>query len=66
MPDNFNIHYRKDRSNHGGRFLMYLKSTLAHKGRLDLKVYCEESIWVELQGKEKYLIGTFIVQEQLM
>ena len=57
--ENFDEPYRKDRTNHGGGVLMYLNSCLAHKRRPDLETYCDESIWVQLQGRDKYLIGTF-------
>ena len=57
--DNFNIPYRKNRSNHGEGLLMYFNSCLAHKRRPDLETYCDESIWLQLQGRDEYLIGTF-------
>ena len=44
--DNFNVPYRKDRSNHCGGLLMYFSSSLAHKRRPDLETYCDESLWV--------------------
>ena len=52
--------YRKDRTNHGGGLLLYLNSELVHSRRLDLEVYCDESLWVEIKVKhEAYLLGLF-------
>ena len=52
--------YRKDRTNHGGGLLLYLNSELAHSRRLDLEVYCDESLWVEIKVKhEVYPLGLF-------
>ena len=43
--------YRKDRTNHEGGILAYLNSSLRHARRLDLEIFCDESIWIEVKGK---------------
>ena len=57
--ENFDEPYRQDRTNHRGGVLMYLKSCLAHKRRPDVETYCDGSILVQLQGRDKYLVGKF-------
>ena len=63
--EDFEIPYRKDRTNHGGGLLMYFNSNLAHVRKPDLETYCDESIWVQLKGPDNYLIGTFLALAML-
>ena len=52
--------YRKDRTNHGGGVMAYINSSLLHMRRLDLEIFCEESIWIEIKVKNEIcLIGLF-------
>ena len=37
--------YRKDRNMYGGGLLLYINSSLVHRRRPDLEIFCEESIW---------------------
>lgn len=60
FSDSFSTPYRKDRTNHGGGVLAYVKSSLLHTRRPDLEIFCNESIWIEVKVKsEDYLIGLF-------
>ena len=52
--------YRKDRTNHGGGVLVYIKNSLLHKRRLDLEIFWAESIWMEIKiNNHQFLFGTF-------
>lgn len=56
----FSDPYRKDRNMHGGGLLLYINSSLRHRRRPDLEIFCEESIWAEIDVKQdKFLIGLF-------
>ena len=60
ISDCYSNPYRKDRNSHGGGLLMYINTSLAHKRRPDLEIFCDESIWAELKVKQEiYLIGLF-------
>ena len=50
----------KNRTNHGGRLLMYLFCGLAHTRMIDFETFWDKSIWVEIKlNRESYLIGLF-------
>ena len=56
----FSVPYRKDRNMHGGGLLLYINSSLVHRRRPDLEIFCEESVWTEVKVKQDiYLIGLF-------
>ncbi|MCG8048002.1 MAG: endonuclease/exonuclease/phosphatase family protein [Candidatus Thiodiazotropha taylori] len=60
LSDNFDIPYRKDRTNHGGGVMVYINSELIHTRRPELEIYCNESIWVEIKVRNlNYLVGLF-------
>ena len=60
LTSEFGIPYRKDRTNHGGGILVYVKNNLIHKRRPELEIFCEESLWVEIKiNKQPFLLGTF-------
>ena len=45
---------------HGGGLLLYINSSLVHRRRPDLEIFCEESVWAEVKVKQDiYLIGLF-------
>ena len=45
---------------HGGELLLYINSSLVHRRRPDLEIFCEESVWAEVKVKQDiYLIGLF-------
>ena len=52
---------RKDRDNHGGGVIVYVKNTLHYKRRLDLEVRGLECIWIELTllRNRRVLLGVF-------
>ena len=60
LSDCYCTPYRKDRTNHGGGVVAYINSSLLHVRGLDLEIFCEESIWIEIKVKnEIFLIGLF-------
>ena len=60
MSSNYDIPYRKDRTNHGGGLLMYLSCELAHTRIIGLETFWNESLWVEIKvNRDIYLIGLF-------
>ena len=60
LSGDFDIHYRKDRTNHGGGILVYLSSNIVHRRMTELETFCAESIWIYISIKDnEYLIGTF-------
>ena len=60
LSNAYSAPYRKDRTNHGGGILAYLNSSLLHARRPDLEIFCDESIWIEVNVKtESFLIGVF-------
>ena len=56
--------YRKDRTNHGGGILVYINNNLIHKRRLDLEVFWEESLWVELKINNQQWPSWYLLQPQ--
>ncbi|KAK3106293.1 hypothetical protein FSP39_017122 [Pinctada imbricata] len=48
--------FRKDRTNHGGGILIYYRSGLTVKRRVELENDIDESIWIELLTKNKSLL----------
>ena len=60
MSESYNCPSRKDRTNHGGRILIYVFNTLIHKRRADLEIYWDECIWIEVQvDNKRHLVGVF-------
>ena len=51
----FSATYRKDRNMHGGGLLLYINSSLVHRRRPDLEIFCEE---VKVK-QDIYLIALF-------
>ena len=49
--------YPLSQRQHGGGILVYVNKNLLHKRRLDLKIFWEEAIWIEIVLK--FLLGTF-------
>ena len=42
---------------HGGGLLLYINSSLVHRRRPDLEIFCEESVWAEVKVKQDtYLV----------
>ena len=58
LTDKFDVPYRKDRTNHGGRLLIiYLSHEPVYKRRVDMECFWNESVWAEIkicQGKFSY------------
>jgi hypothetical protein len=53
--DSFSKHIiRKDRNNAGGGLLIYFKDYISVIRKNELENHIDESIWVEIQGKEGY------------
>ena len=67
--EDFEIPYRKSRTNHGGGLLMYFNSNLAHVRRPDLETYCDESIWISKNAKrlkqETRMIGELVKSSEM-
>ena len=60
LSNRFSEPYRKDRTNHGGGVMAYINSSLLHVRRPELEIFCDESLWIEVQVKnELFLIGLF-------
>ena len=60
MSSKYDIPYLKDRTNHGGRLLMYLSCGFAHNRIIDLETFWNETLWFEIKvNRESYLIGLF-------
>lgn len=58
--ENFDTPFRKDRTNHGGGLLVYIKSNISHERVYELEFYWDESIWFKIkQMNNTYLIGLF-------
>ena len=60
ITNHFDAPYRKDRNMHGGGLLLYINSSLVHRRRPDLEIFCEEFVWAEVKVKQDiYQIGLF-------
>ena len=51
LIENYDKPYRKDRTCHGGGFLAYINSNLAHERMDALEIFWNESIWFKNQTK---------------
>ena len=60
LIENYDKPYRKDRTCHGGGFLAYINSNLAHERMDALEIFWNESIWFKIkQNRQFYLFGIF-------
>ena len=53
--------YRKDRTHHGGGVITYINSNLLLIRRLDLEVFCQESIWIKVKVHHEPFFNRFVL-----
>ena len=57
LSDDFDLPYRKDRTNHGGGVLGCLNNNIINQRMPDLEIYCNETIWIKIkQRSESFLL----------
>ena len=62
LGDQYDCPYRKDRTDHGGRIIVYPPAGLIHKRRYDLEIFWDECIWLEIRmNNQYYLFGVFFI-----